>query len=132
MCRRVLYVSAAAFAGCASPRIVTPPLAPVAAPSPVIATPAAAPLVTAEPPVYRYPKIGKIYLRAHEDAQGRLVGPQVIYQIVDPGGWNVDALERAAPPPPPAAVLDPAAGWILLPPSAASAAVQGSQPTDAK
>lgn len=47
----------------------------------------------APPQVYREPTIGVVYLRAHEDAQGRLLGPQVMYQIVDPGGWNVGALD---------------------------------------
>jgi hypothetical protein len=35
-----------------------------------------------------------VTLRAHQDADGRLLGPQVMYQVVDPGGWNVDAVDR--------------------------------------
>lgn len=64
-------------------------------------------------PLYRSPKIARIYLRAHVDASGRLVGPQVIYQIVEPGGWNLDALERSAPEP--ERVIDPNASWFLAP-----------------
>jgi len=45
-------------------------------------------------PVYRNPKIGMVYLRAHQDAEGRLLGPQVMYQVVDPGSWNIDAVEQ--------------------------------------
>jgi hypothetical protein len=59
--------------------------------------PPAAPLLLPQPapePVYRNPKIGVVHLRAHEDAQGRLLGPQVMYQVVDPGGWNLEAVER--------------------------------------
>jgi hypothetical protein len=44
--------------------------------------------------VYRNPKVGVVYLRAHEDTEGRLLGPQVMYEIVDPGGWNIDAAEQ--------------------------------------
>jgi len=113
--------------GCASaPRTVALP------PPPIVLTP-----VPTLPPeaeqgpgaVYHNPRIGKIYLRAHEDANGRLLGPQVIYQIVEPGGWNVAALDqgepRAADPrlrEGPPAVLDPAAGWMLEPAPAAGLA----------
>jgi hypothetical protein len=45
--------------------------------------------------VYHNPKIGVIYLRAHEDADGRLFGPQLVYQITDPGGWNVNSLDQS-------------------------------------
>ena len=44
--------------------------------------------------VYRNPKIGLVYLRAHQDVEGRLLGPQIMYQIVDPGGWNTEAVEQ--------------------------------------
>jgi hypothetical protein len=47
-------------------------------------------------PIYRNPRIGVVYLRAHQDAEGRLLGPQVMYQVVDPGGWNIQALESGA------------------------------------
>lgn len=43
--------------------------------------------------IYRNPRIGIVYLRAHQDAEGRLLGPQVMYQVVDPGGWDIKALE---------------------------------------
>ncbi|HEX3731177.1 MAG TPA: hypothetical protein VHV47_15300, partial [Opitutaceae bacterium] len=95
----------------------------------------------------RNPRIGKVLLRAHQDAAGRLLGPQVMYQVVDPGGWNLEALDGpAAPEGPPAtgivltgrmgpgeraeaeaeaarrgpawtAIFDPQAGWLLLPPT---------------
>jgi hypothetical protein len=48
-------------------------------------------------PIYRNPKIGVVYLRAHQDEQGRLLGPQVMYQVTEPGGWNVDAAGREVP-----------------------------------
>ncbi len=56
--------------------------------------PAAPTLPPAPEAVYRNPKIGLIYLRAHQDVEGRLLGPQVMYQIVDPGGWNTAAVEE--------------------------------------
>ncbi len=82
-----------------------PPFARVAAP-PAPPAPAGPPAPLA---VYRNPRIGVVYLRAHQDAAGRLLGPQVMYQIVDPGGWNLDALEaeRALVPP---ANQEPAGG----------------------
>jgi hypothetical protein len=45
-------------------------------------------------PLYRNPKIGVVYLGAHQDAAGRLLGPQVMYQVIDPGGWNLSAIEQ--------------------------------------
>ena len=45
--------------------------------------------------IYRSPKIGVVYLAAHQDASGHLLGPQVMYQVVDPGGWNLGAAEQA-------------------------------------
>lgn len=58
--------------------------------------PAVAPpsLPTAPESVYRNPKIGVVYLRAYQDAAGRLFGPQVMYQITEAGGWNLDAVEN--------------------------------------
>lgn len=102
--------------GCASVRPHAPAAAGVS-----LAAPASAPA----PPspdgpaqlLYRPPKIARIYLRAHEDANGRLVGPQVIYQIIEPGGWNLDALERTVPEP--ERVIDPSASWFLAPDPAA-------------
>lgn len=52
-------------------------------------------------------------LRAHQDAQGRLLGPQVMYQIVDPGGWNLAALDRAGEPGPPGDPPTPAEGVVV-------------------
>lgn len=45
-------------------------------------------------PLYRNPRIGVVYLGAHQDAAGRLLGPQVMYQVIDPGGWNLSAIEQ--------------------------------------
>ena len=42
----------------------------------------------------RNPKIGIVYLRAHQDAEGRSPGPQVMYQVTDPGGWNIEAVDQ--------------------------------------
>jgi hypothetical protein len=131
--------------GCASPRPIV--LAPL--PGPVAVPPAALPAAAESdrPAVYRNPKIGKVYLRAHEDANGRLVGPQIIYQIVEPGGWNVAALEqgepRAADPrlrESAPTIVDPAAGWMLEPAPEPAEAAQppagtsgvSSQPTALK
>jgi hypothetical protein len=59
------------------------------------APPTAAPRIFPAAPesIYRNPRIGVVYLRAHQDAEGRLLGPQIMYQVVDPGGWNIQALE---------------------------------------
>jgi len=110
--------------GCAS---APPVVAQLAAPIVLTPVPTLPPEAAQGPSaVYRNPRIGRIYLRAHEDANGRLLGPQVIYQIVEPGGWNVAALDqgepRAADPrlrEGPPSVLDPAAGWMLAPAPAA-------------
>lgn len=69
-------------------------------------------------PIYRSPKIGAIYLAAHQDAAGRLLGPQVMYQVVDPGGWNVSAVDRGAGFIPPENLeIPPGAGSALLVPA---------------
>jgi len=52
------------------------------------------PAVGAPQPIYRNPTIASVILRSHQDAEGRLFGPQVMYQITDPGGWNLDAVEE--------------------------------------
>jgi hypothetical protein len=85
-------------AGCTSRPL---PTAPLAAPPPSPAAPPAAPplapaalLPIASSPVYHNPKIAMVYLRAHQDADGRLLGPQVMYQVADPGGWNVEAVDQ--------------------------------------
>ena len=68
----------------------------VAATSSPVSLPPAVTVPPAHPEaVYHNPKIGVVYLRAHEDADGRLFGPQLVYQITDPGGWNVDALDQS-------------------------------------
>jgi hypothetical protein len=82
-------------AGCVSrpPSVAAVP--PSAAPTP---SPPPAPLAAGFPkdstPVYRNPKIAVVYLRAHQDAAGRLLGPQVMYQVAEPGGWNVEAVDQ--------------------------------------
>jgi len=115
-----VFVPMLALVGCASaPRVTVAPTVPIV----LAPIPSAPPEAAAGPgAIYRNPRIGKIYLRAHEDANGRLLGPQVIYQIVEPGGWNVAALDqgepRAADPrlrEGPPSVMDPAAGWMLEP-----------------
>ncbi len=98
-------------AGCQGPAAPPPPAT-------VIAAPVAPPLPPAGPPapisVYRNPRIGVIYLRAHQDAEGRLLGPQIMYQVIDPGGWNLDALETERALIPPANQEPPArVGWPL-------------------
>jgi hypothetical protein len=35
-----------------------------------------------------------VTLRSYQDAEGRLFGPQIMYQVVDPGGWNLEAVEN--------------------------------------
>jgi hypothetical protein len=84
--------------GCSSPPsgahlplpLAVAPVAPMVleAPPPRPAT------VMASEPVYRNPKIAMVYLRAHQAAAGRLFGPQIMYQVTDPGSWNVDAVEQ--------------------------------------
>ena len=63
--------------------------------SPATTEPPATVTPPAEPDsVYRNPKVGVVYLRAYQDAAGRLFGPQVMYQVTEPGGWDLDALDR--------------------------------------
>lgn len=106
---------AALVAGCrspAGPHYVVEPAPPPVAPQPAVPPPAPS-------GVYRAPQIGKVFLRAHVDANGRLFGPQVVYQIVAPGGWNLDAMEPADPEPrratPTAAAprFETDAGWLI-------------------
>jgi hypothetical protein len=104
-------VLAAFLAGCGTASrpgaaAALPALAPVG-PPPAAAPPP--PLPPAASPLYRNPTIGMVYLRAHQDAEGRLLGPQVIYQIVEPGGWNLAALDAPARPLPPLAPAPPPA-----------------------
>ncbi len=82
-------------------RTATPNLPPAAsqpipnlAPS-LLASPVSVP--AGEATVYRNPTIGVVHLRSYQDADGRLFGPQVMYQIVEPGGWNVEAAESKSP-----------------------------------
>lgn len=104
-----------AAAGCATVHRVPPGSSvPAQGSNPVGSELPVAPLAGPDrEPVYRPPKIARIYLRAHVDANGRLVGPQVIYQVIEPGGWNLDALERSVPEP--ERVIDPNASWFLAP-----------------
>jgi hypothetical protein len=86
-------------AGCASVRrreAPPPALAPAILPAAAsVAAVPAPPMAPAAPEaVYRNPKIAMVTLRAHQDAGGRLLGPQVMYQVVDPGGWNIEAVEQ--------------------------------------
>jgi len=52
------------------------------------------PTIIPETPVYRNPTVAVVELRSHIDEQGRLLGPQLMYQIVDPGGWNIDQVDK--------------------------------------
>jgi len=47
-----------------------------------------------EEPIYRNPTIAVVELRSHIDEQGRLLGPQLMYQVIDPGGWNLDQVDK--------------------------------------
>jgi hypothetical protein len=82
-------------AGCLSRPPPVAALPPAAAPAP---SPPPASLAARYPkdstPVYRNPKIAVVYLRAHQDAAGRLLGPQIMYQVAEPGGWNVEAVDQ--------------------------------------
>lgn len=98
---RLTAAFALALAGCAAPAPIRTLAAPAPGnPSPVVS--AALPRPAAPPPtsLYREPRVGVVYLRAYQDAQGRLVGPQWICQVTDPGGWDLEAVERlnGAPP----------------------------------
>ena len=81
---------------CESARRIPAPFPAVAAAvlPPVDPLPAVPALPAGPAPVYRNPKIAMVYLRAHQDTAGRLLGPQVMYQVVDAGGWNLEALEQ--------------------------------------
>lgn len=118
---------AAALSGCAAPRLAPAnPPAPVEAPAPPPPTSGAAPEAD-EPaplippdvhpdgaePVYRNPTIAVVHLRAHEDAAGRLFGPQIMYEVTHPGGWNVDAADKGAGYIPDANAETPAAAGAL-------------------
>lgn len=45
-------------------------------------------------PVFLPPKITKTVLAPYEDEKGRLFGPQVMYQVVQEGHMNVNALQN--------------------------------------
>lgn len=47
-------------------------------------------------PLYNNPKIAKVILAPHIDKDGRMYGPQEMYQVAEEGGWNIDALEPGA------------------------------------
>jgi len=92
-------VLALGLGGCATVRHAPPPSAtvPVTVTSKAVAASGdRASLPSPPQPVYRNPKIGVVYLRAYEDAQGRLLGPQIMYQVTDPGGWNIDAVQNGS------------------------------------
>lgn len=97
---RIFFVGSIvlAVAGC---RTSTPNLLPAASqPVPILAPSSLAAPVSVpagEATVYRNPTIGVVHLRSYLDAEGRLFGPQVMYQIVEPGGWNVEAAESKSP-----------------------------------
>jgi hypothetical protein len=83
--------------GCASQRQAPPAIAAADTPSqslPKVDIPRPMPAAGAPQPIYRNPKIAAVILRSHQDAEGRLFGPQVMYQVTDPGGWNLEAVEE--------------------------------------
>jgi len=98
----LLLALLAAHGGCASapnPGSWEPQPTEVAVSATTRPAPASEPVrILPGPPesIYRNPRIGVVYLRAHQDSEGRLLGPQIMYQVVDPGGWNVQALEKGA------------------------------------
>ena len=91
---RTLFVGSMilAFAGCRTVAPIALPVEPPPTLSPPTPTRPTSPS-TVEAAVYRNPTIGVVQLRSYQDADGRLFGPQVMYQIVEPGGWNVEAAE---------------------------------------
>jgi hypothetical protein len=50
--------------------------------------------LNSDAPVYRNPTIAVVELRSHIDEQGRLLGPQLMYQVTDPGGWNLEVVDK--------------------------------------
>jgi hypothetical protein len=92
----IFGLSALGLGGCATVRHAAPPSAtvPVTVTSKAVAASDDRAILPSPPePVYHNPKISVVYLRAYEDAQGRLLGPQIMYQVTDPGGWNIDAVQ---------------------------------------
>lgn len=98
--RHLLAVSfAVAASGCRTVSTAPVPRALPMTASLASSSPPASPPVTAvrpagDAPVYRNPTIGVVQLRAYQDAEGRLFGPQAMYQVSHPGGWNIEALEK--------------------------------------
>jgi hypothetical protein len=83
-------------AGCASQR-QTAAVSREAALAPSIPKPESPipmPAAGVSQPIYRNPKIAAVTLRPYQDAEGRLFGPQTMYQVIDPGGWNLEAVEN--------------------------------------
>ncbi|HEY3756110.1 MAG TPA: TraV family lipoprotein [Opitutaceae bacterium] len=111
-CKFLFPLVLLAAGGCAMDSAPPPALpAPGQAVMPLAPAPPLSNSPTETTPVYRPPKIARIYLRAHVDTNGRLVGPQVIYQIIEAGGWNLEAVDHAAAKPEP--VIDPSASSFL-------------------
>ncbi len=91
------FLAAFLAAGCTSQRLRPAAFAAPAQPaqsSPKVESPRTMPAAGVPQPIYRNPKIATVILRSHQDAEGRLFGPQVMYQVTDPGGWNLEAVEE--------------------------------------
>lgn len=90
-------------------------------PQPVAVTPASRGV-----PVYVPPKIVKTVLAPYQDEKGRLFGPQVMYQEVQPGHMNVAALQNPdlAYIPPDNLVVPPGMGNPVSAPAMQHAAVE--------
>ncbi len=126
-CAALLWLQA----GCSSPRAGSRvPESGTGVPSAVVektgGTPVP-PLLDPPEPIYRNPKIGVVYLRAHQDEEGRLLGPQIMYQVTDAGGWNVDAAEEGRGYIPAANLETPAGG---APPPAHSPLLDATRAAD--
>lgn len=95
MNRRVAAILLALLGGGCSTVRHAPPSLKVTATTASVPVPSAAMTLPSHPEaIYRNPKIGAVHLRAYQGEDGRLYGPQIVYQITEPGGWNVEALDQ--------------------------------------
>lgn len=92
--------------------------------------PAAGYLPPLNTPIYNNPRIAKVFLAPHIDKNGRLYGPQTMYQVADEGGWNLAALEPGASGYIPAANVETPAN--IGNPIAAPARVSPPLPSESK
>ena len=88
-------VLALGYTGCHTP----PPAAPLvihASPAPVVLAPAPTAVAprAASVPLYRPPVVVEVEARPYINAANELVVPGKRFVVVDPGGWNPEALEQ--------------------------------------